>query len=152
MTALGDFSSGDVLTAADLNAIGTYTDYSSSVTFSGFTKGSSTVVAKYTKVNKLVHFWGYVVTGSGSSMTGPLDISLPATAVGGFLTSNSACSFYNGSTVFWGTALNINTSTMRLVAHNATGTYAYNADVTATVPFTWTTTNYFFWNHFYEAA
>jgi len=152
MTALGDFVSGDVLTAADMNAIGTYTDYSSSVTFNGFTKGTSTVVAKYTKINKFVHYWGYVITQSGFSMTGPLDVSLPATATGGILTTQSACAFYDGSLLYWGTAINISGTYMRLVTHVVNATYGYNGDVGASVPFSWLTGDAFYWNHYYEAA
>ena len=77
MAVLGTFSPLTPLTAAELNAIGTYTDYSSSVTFAGFTKGNASVTARYTALNKLVHYVGYVDLGSTSSLTGPLDVSLP---------------------------------------------------------------------------
>jgi len=147
---------GDINATGDLRiggaAIGTYTDYSSSVTFGGFTKGTSTVVAKYARVGKFVHYWGYVITHSGFSMTGPLDVSLPIAATGGILTTNSPCSFYDGSTITWGTAINLGGSTMRLVTHAAGGTYAFNADVASNVPFTWATGDAFYWNHYYEAA
>jgi hypothetical protein len=134
---------------------GSYTDYSSSQTFSGFTKGNATVFSKYTQVGKLVHFWGYVTLGSTSSMTGPLDVNLPVTSTGGVLTQNSPCSFYNGTTLYWGTTLHITTGALRLVLHNSSGTYASNTDITSTLPFTWATSptnNSFFWNHLYEAA
>lgn len=134
---------------------GVYTDYSASQTFSGFTKGNATVVSRYTQVGKNVHFWGYVNLGSTSSMSGPLDVNLPVTSAGGILTHNSSCSFYNSATLYWGQTLHIATTALRLVAMNATGTYAYNTDIGSTVPFTWSTTpanNYFFWNHHYEAA
>lgn len=154
MTALGDFSSGDVLTAADLNGIGTYTDYSASQTFSGFTKGNATIISRYCKINKLVHFWGMVTLGSTSSLVGPLDVYLPFLAVGNSLSTNSSCSAYDTSAgrLYWATALHIGTSVIRLVAHNSTSTYAYNSDMGVNVPFTWATGDIFIWNHVYEAS
>lgn len=134
---------------------GVYTDYASSIAFGGFTKGNATIVAKYTQVGKLVHYWGYVGLGSTSSMSGPLDVSLPVTATGTVVTNNSACSLYNGATLYWGMVIHITTGYLRLVAMNASSTYVYNSDITSTVPFTWSTNptnNYFFWNHTYEAA
>jgi len=130
--------------------IGAYTDYASSVTFSGFTKGNATVVARYAIAGKMTHYWGYVILGSTSSVSGPLDVALPTTCKGGILTHNSACSFYNNATLFWGMVLNISTTSIRLVAMNASGTYTSNSDISSTVPFTWANGHYFFWNHTYE--
>jgi len=131
---------------------GIYSDISSTQTFTGFTKGNATVVSKYAQVGKLVHFWGMVTVGSTSSMSGPLDVALPVTADGNIVTNNSACSFYNGSTLYWGMALHISLGSIRLVAMNSSSTYAYNTDITATIPFTWATNTYFYWNHTYQAA
>jgi hypothetical protein len=135
-----------------LQTLGVYQDISSSVTFSGFTKGNATVNARYAQANKWVHFWGNVTLGSTSSMAGPLDVGLPVTARGAVLTNNSACSFYNNATLFWGMVLHISTTGIRLVAMNAAGTYVSNADIGASVPFTWANTHSFYWNHIYEAA
>lgn len=153
MATFGSFSAGQVLTAGELNAAGAYTNISSTQTFSGFTKGNATVVSKYTKFNKLVHFWGSVTLGSTSTMNGPaLDVTLPFTATGGILTNESSCMFFNNLQVFWGVGLHISTTALRLVAMNTAGVYAVNADVSATVPFTWANTHSFHWNHIYEAA
>ncbi len=154
MATFGTFTAGQVLTASELNAAGAYTNISATQTFSGFTKGNATVVSQYTKFNKLVHFWGFVILGSTSAITGPLDITLPATAVGGVLTNNSMCSFFDASANFitYGSALHINTSAIRLTAMVTTGNFTTNADVFATVPIVWATGDYFFWNHVYEAA
>ena len=134
--------------------IGTYTDISSSQTFSGFSKGNGTIISRYCKVNDFVHFWGSAVLGSTSSLTGPLDVALPFLAVGNTLASNSSCSAWDASAsrLYWATALHIGTSVIRLVAHNSTGTYAYNSDIGTNVPFTWATGDIFIWNHFYEAS
>jgi hypothetical protein len=153
MATFGTFTAGQVLTASELNGGGAYTNISSTQAFAGFTKGNATVVSKYMKFNKFVHFWGGVTLGSTSVMNGPaLDVTLPFTATGGVLTNESNCMFYNNAAVYWGVGLHINTTALRLVAMNVAGVYAVNADVNATVPFTWANTHSFYWNHIYEAA
>ncbi len=71
MTALGDFSPGDVLTAADINAIGTWQDYTPSLTnISG-----SVAYATFCKINELVivHF----ALTLDAATTGQIEISTP---------------------------------------------------------------------------
>jgi hypothetical protein len=131
---------------------GIYTDVSSTQVFFGFTKGNATVISKYARIGDLVHFWGQVTLGSTSSMTGALDVQMPVTAVGTALTNQSSCAFYDGSVVYWGFGLHITTANLRLVAINASTTYARNADTSSTVPFTWGNGDVFYWNHTYEAA
>lgn len=83
MTSLGDFSSGDVLTAADLNAIGTWQNYTPNIISSSGTLGSVSVYeAKYTQINQLVVgtlFWKVTSVGSGS---GSFKFDLPVTWAG----------------------------------------------------------------------
>ena len=151
MATFGTFTAGQVLTASELNAAGAYTSYTP--TFAGFTLGNGTInFAKYTKFNKLVHVWGQVTLGSTSVMTGPLDVSLPATAVGPVLTVGGNCQFYNNALLYFGQLIHITTTSIRLVAINSTGTYAFNTDIGAAVPFSWANTHSFRWNHVYEAA
>jgi hypothetical protein len=81
MTALGDFSSGDVLTAADLNAIGTWTDFTPTV---GSSSGTLTTVtknyAKYARLNDLVIvIYDYTLNNIGTA-TGAFRIDTPVTA------------------------------------------------------------------------
>ena len=135
-----------------LQTLGVYQDISSTVTFGGFTKGNATITAKYAQANKWIHFYGRVTLGSTSSLAGPLDVALPSAGTLGIITMPSACLFWNGATVFWGTSLHISTTAIRLVAHLVNGTYASNADASSTVPFTWASGHWFAWNHVYEAA
>jgi len=77
MTALGAFSSGDVLTAADLNAIGTWTTYApvleQVVTF-GLTVSST----RYARLNEIVFYQGHIRVSSGTGSAGnALELSLP---------------------------------------------------------------------------
>jgi len=146
------FSSGNVLTAAQLNSIGAYTAYTP--TFAGFTVGNGTVNTRYTQVNKLVHFYGRVALGSTSAFTGPLDITVPIAinAASAVLDTIGTCGAYNGSLLFYGAPINLFNTNIRCTFFNSAGTYVTNSDTSATVPFTWANTNLFFWNIIYESA
>ena len=130
-----------------------YTDVSSTQTFTGFTKGNATVVSKYTRLGDLVHFWGAVTLGSTSSITGELDITLPITAQGGTVYFPSS-SWISDATAgsFICSAVQVGTTTIRMIVINTAGTYAANAAVSATSPMTWAVNDQFYWNHTYTAA
>lgn len=125
-------------------------------TFTGFTLGNGVVTSRYMQLNKLIHYTGYVDLGSTSSMAGPLDISLPVACNGTaqpFLAPFAGqwlC--WNGSSLFDGYPINIGTGVCRLVGRYAAGTYSQNYDMGSTVPFTWGSSSYFYWNFLYEAA
>jgi hypothetical protein len=154
MTALGNFVQGEKLTAGDMNAIGSYTAYTP--TFSGFTLGNGTITARYTKINKLVHVVGFVDLGTTSTMTGPLDISLPVsfdTASQPILTPFAGqCIFYNGATLFNAYPIALSGTSFRMVGLLANGTYTTNYDISSGTPFTWNSSSDFRWNFFYQAA
>jgi len=75
MATLGTFVSGQVLTAAELNAIGTWTSYTP--TYTGLTIVNGTVVARWMECNKMVSFYWRYTVGSSDSVPGPHTISLP---------------------------------------------------------------------------
>ena len=96
MTALGDFSSGDVLTAADLNAIGVWTQYTA-VVDQGGTVSLSTNNAHYVRMNELVLVRFYLVanaTGSANDVT----VSLPVATSSGFSVMMGPGSVFDTST------------------------------------------------------
>ena len=86
MTALGDFSSGDVLTAADLNAIGVLTDYTPNFSpGSGTWTSVFTSYARYAKVNSIVFGVARLyINNAGTGSNGVL-FNLPVAADTGFL-------------------------------------------------------------------
>ena len=77
MTALGDFSSGDVLTAADMNAIGTWNSYTPTATNFVISSISRSL---YVQINELVVWSVAIRVSSGSA--GVAALSLPITADG----------------------------------------------------------------------
>lgn len=108
-------------------------------TLSGMSLGNGTATFRYAKLGKTVHIRGLVTFGTTSTMTGPLDISLPLniSSTGyGFAQALGNASYY--STLFYGCLVFVgNLAYLRPVVYNAAGTYATSADLSATVPFTW---------------
>ena len=76
MAEFGTFTSGSVLTAAELNAAGAWTSFTPSWT--NLTVGNGVVSAAYSKFNKILFVRVYFDFGSTSSLTGVLQMTLPA--------------------------------------------------------------------------
>ena len=70
MTALGDFSAGDVLTAADLNAIGTWTSFTTTLEAATTDPSVTTSAGIYYEMNEIViarvTYGGFTSAGSGT--------------------------------------------------------------------------------------
>ncbi len=153
MTALGDFSPGDVLTAADLNAIGAYTAYTPSST-GGLTLGNGTIQTSYAKINDFVHTYGYIILGTTSSVAPFVDIALPVTnATGTFESPTGNALFWDRSGFVWkGATLSVGNTLVRIVAEQVDSNKIRYADLSATLPFTWASTDVLYWNIMYRAA
>ena len=79
MATLGTFTNGDVLSAADLNAIGTWTAYTPTVTQGATTFTLSVNESRYTEINDVV-IVSVRVTLSGTGVAGNfLLFTLPVT-------------------------------------------------------------------------
>lgn len=134
MTALGDFSPGDVLTAADLNSIGTWQTWTP--TFTNFTVSSYT--AEYCQINDMV--FAYFNSSDITAVTGDIELSLPVAlqrppfeigTVGG-----TAFAFdVSGLDPYWGRPDTKNSTTLRIWNMVTTSIDRWNAGS----PFTWAT-------------
>jgi hypothetical protein len=153
MTALGDFTAGDVLTAADMNAIGSYTAYTPSST-GGLTLGNGTIQTSYTKINDFVHTYGHIILGTTSSVANFVDIALPVTsATGTFESPTGNALFFDATGFLWkGATVSIGNTSVRLVAEQVSSNNIRYIDLSATVPFTWANTDILYWNITYRAA
>lgn len=81
MTALGDFTAGDVLQAADLNAIGAWSDWTSTITAQSGTPTTWTIYyARYTKIQDLVVATIRLRIVNSGTAGGSLQFSLPVNA------------------------------------------------------------------------
>jgi hypothetical protein len=143
-----DFSPGNVLTAAQMNAIGgnlvelapffaSWTSWTPTLS-GGWALGNGTTVAHYLKVGTRVHFYAKITTGTTSTLGTNFTMSLPVTArsadalvnTNAFITEVAVADYV-------GLVYPASTTTIQVRCVNASVTYALQALVTSTVPFTW---------------
>lgn len=152
MATLGTFVDGFPLTAAELNAIGTWVSYTP--TFTNVTVGNGTVDFKYCRLNKLVLLKGQFVYGSSSSVTGIIRFTLP-TGLSAISTSGlfAAAKILDAGVAGYVAAIEpVTTSQMQVVVANTAATYGSWAGTSGTVPMTWGTGDLFDVTLFYEVA
>jgi|TARA_R100001086_G_scaffold136236_1_gene70960 hypothetical protein len=143
-----DFTSGSVITAAQLNAIGDFDTWTPSWT--NITPNSATVEAYYARVNELV-FWQLEFIGAADTVYGtstPFQFSLPSDAPA--VTNNAYAPIGNAwlrpnksSTIYTGLIMTTNGGTALIYAQTANLTYVANAGTRNTIPATWQTTGTF---------
>lgn len=81
MTALGDFTAGDVLQASDLNAIGAWSDWTSTITAQTGTPTTTIIYySRYVKIQDLVIAVIRVRVFDSGTANGSLRFTLPVNA------------------------------------------------------------------------
>jgi len=115
-----------------------------------FTLGNGTTTARYQQVGKTVNFIVKIVFGSTTSVTGAMGISLPANnATNGHLYNtflgDQGAGTYNGLSETFDNYIYV-----RAIATN--GAYSTFNQISSTVPFTWTTSDYIIISGSYEVA
>lgn len=121
----------------------------------GWLNGNGVWTAHYAKLGKLVFVRARFVVGSTTTKGTNLQISLPVTAAVNqstvVATTQGFCTAGGVNTnILWGYLSG--TTTVTLFAIGSAGTYINRANVTATVPATWATSDDFVYNIVYEAA
>jgi len=152
MATLGTFVSGQVLTAAELNDIGTWTDFTP--VWTNLTVGNGTVTARYCQINDIVFVVGGITFGSTTSISGSVSINHPvgSRAAGVDHPYNGVTQFVDaGTTVFIGHPIVFST-TANFRVLNAASTYAQIAVLSSTIPFTWTTNDQITFTYWYQKA
>lgn len=150
---------GDINASADLriggNQVGEWINYAGTQTFGGLTLGNGTLVSYYSRVKDIVFMRGYFQLGSTSTMTGPLDMSVPAASQAAIIQE------WTGHVRFWdqsanifyaGTPLSLGSSSYRMSYMGVNAGLLGNYDLSPTAPFTWTTGDAFLWSFYYQAA
>jgi hypothetical protein len=112
-------------------------------TFEGLTVGNATVTANYAIVNDLVYYQCKLEFGSTTSVTGSVYINPPFTmndtwlgAIGGQVQFDD-----NSGTDYFGMLYRSSGTRCLLSALRADSTYAKTQGMTASIPFTWTTSD-----------
>ena len=141
MTALGDFSSGDVLTAADLNAIGTWTAFTPS--WNNLTVGNGTQDFAYCLINNVMLLNGSLTLGTTSVMGSNPSFNLPASktvqrpAIAGVVARDSGV-----ATRLFYAVPSAGSTTIAFNYWTPAGTVINASGVSATSPWTWANGDY----------
>jgi hypothetical protein len=142
MATFGTFTTGQVLTAAELNALGTWTSFTP--VWSGLTVGNGTNNGVYSVINKILFVKTRLTFGSTSVMTGFPQLTLPASLTAASTNQQifgTATSEDTGAASYVGKCYLISTTAVRAYVDAASGAYALLANITNTVPFTWANTD-----------
>lgn len=121
-------------------------------TWTNLTVGNATQTAQYIQIGKFVYVEGSLTLGSTTSVSTSPRITLPVT-IG---TTRPAVIPFNtyygdaGVGIFYGLCQVESAGTI-LYATNVAGTYPSQANVTATIPFSWTTNDVISYSFIYEA-
>lgn len=155
-----DFNPGDVLTAAQVNAIGenlltiggNWTNFTPTLS-GGWALGNSTYEAKYIRAGKLVVFYAAITIGSSATKGTTMYAALPVTAAS-VNSTIGVTSYFNdvGSGIFPAHVVLNTTSIVELTTVVTNQTYAQVTGVQATVPFTWATGDAIYYAGTYEGA
>lgn len=153
MAVLGTFVAGQILTAAELNAISTWTTFTPSWT--NLTVGNGTNTGRYSTVNKIMYVQTAFTMGSTSAMGTDPTLTLPASATMD-TTAQAAfgvCTIEDtGTATFVGICFRPSTTGVRVYVNNVSATYQTLTSITSTVPMTWTNTDRLFMNFWVQLA
>jgi|DEB0MinimDraft_3_1074331.scaffolds.fasta_scaffold88529_2 hypothetical protein len=148
------FTSGQVLTAAQLNSISDAVAFTPTWT-SGLTVGNATEEWYYFEINDLVVVRGQTVLGSTSSVSGNPTMTLPVTRntfAGGVVRIGYGELGDAGAATYTSIVISTNTTNAIFFAENAGVSYLREASVSASIPFTWTTSDFIGGTMIYKAA
>lgn len=151
-TALGDFTAGQILNAADLNAIGAYTSYTP--TWTNLSVGAGTNTGHYVQIGEFVHWTAEAVLGSGFSVTGIVNIDFPVPAADYYQAATGGQVWLEDAngTDYYGALSRLNSTTSRVAVYNAASTYLTFTFMNTTVPFSWASGDRCVINGVYRAA
>jgi hypothetical protein len=143
------------INAASLNGVGQSVAFTP--TFANFTLGNGTVnYATFVRVQNLVFVQLKVTLGSTSAVTGNIFFGCPVVPVEQNQGVVGNCQFNDAGVATFAGQVSMATSggngQLQLFPQNAAGTYLSTATTSATVPFTWTTTDSFVVSATYRVA
>lgn len=123
--------------------------------FSGFTLGNGTVVARYTQIGQTVHFFCRVTLGSTSSVSGTIGMTLPIAKSATMEHPTGQCSIEQTGTRFPSIAMmssSLGSNQVGMLIYVTNTSFLETNLSSATYPWTWTTNHKFAFQGTYEAA
>jgi len=144
------FTTGQVLTAAQMNGIGEKTAYTP--TFTNLTLGNGTLTADFYRVQNVVTATVAVVFGSTTSISGDVTVTLPIARASAQGLRLAAVQFNDPGVQHVAGALFCNPSVLTGVNPRPLGTNSFLGFLSATIPFTWATGDVLQFSVQYEVA
>lgn len=126
-----------------------------SPTLTNLTLGNGTILAKYHKIGRTVHFRFRFTLGSTSAVGSAPEFTLPVAGSSDLWLGDNigTMSFSDSSATFYaGIALMLSATTVRIRYINTAAALPSTADVNATTPFTWGVSDMIFCTATYESA
>jgi len=147
------FTSGQVLTAAQLNGIAEWTTFTP--TFTNVTLGASgTAAGRYAQINDLVFYAASFDLAGTGSVTGHVGLTPPVgntDAATTFPVSHQAWIRPTGGTIYHGMGFS-NVTAILYYAYALSGSYQTAPAVNATVPATWNSSGIFYCQGWFALA
>lgn len=149
------FVSGDVLTAADTNLYlmhegGAWTSWTP--TWTNLTVNNGTVSALYARASRLITWKLKLTFGSTTSVSGGIRFELPVAAATGVEFDNSFGTFVDASSSrHLAMSQFISTTVIQVNGMTVSGSNVIQIATTASVPFTWTTSDQIYFSGVYES-
>ena len=148
-----DFSTGAVLTAAQLNQIGDWETWSPTLT--NISIGNGTVTAHYAEVNEVVFFEIFFDVGSTTSFSGTsMQFSIPVTS-GSSLTFNPSAGGWcrpQGGTIYQLLTVVFASGVIVPYAFQIPATYGQAVAIRGTIPETWNSDGVLYMSGTYRAS
>jgi hypothetical protein len=138
------------LTLEDVaNLYGTWSTWNP--TLSNITKGSGTIVSRYIKIGKIIIFRFIFTLAADSAIGTAPNFSLPVTAYDATLNCRGQLN-RSGNTTYPAIGVASSATGMSIFCYVGNQSYIYYTNITATVPWTWTTNDSIWVVGEYEAA
>lgn len=133
------FSSGDVLTAADMNAIGNWVSFTPS--WNNLTIGDGTDQWQYAVINDVLMIEGRTILGSTTVVSSQPGFDLPNSFTLQNVGQPYGIALYNdsGTGSYFGHIIPSGPTAMRFAELNVSGSLLKQENVTGGSPFNWTT-------------
>lgn len=148
MTSPFPFISGNILNASELNAVGTWDASSWTSPLANVTVGNGTEVSRYMRIGDgteigLVVFYYELTFGSTTTVDGTPTLTYPVAGQTSRQVAAACTAFFEDAdgSDNWGGIYRSSGSQGTVVAIRTDQAYANRRNVSATVPFTWTTSD-----------
>ena len=123
-----------------------------SPSYDNITVGNGTAVARYQQIGKTVNVRYQLTFGSTTTIAYLPGLSLPVTAAATAYNQTNLHLSDSGANGYFGSAYFSNTTYVYFFVSQANSTYSFMQGVSATIPFTWTTSDAIYLTMTYEAA